>query len=176
MMRARYIKQLIAKHAIANKLKPEWTIRQIILFGRKFGFTPALRPNLSMVESKLNTASYKDMIKNELIKEHLQNDTISFNHRTKEWLDEADAKLYKIKKENVQNARDVFDSEIIDVDQIANASSSKVKRGFLEYEKEYCNKLTLPVENDMRNEFSWIRDMCRSIQIKIQPEELVEGK
>lgn len=176
MMRARYIKQLIAKHTSVSKFKPEWTTRQIIVFARKFGFTPALHPNPSTEETKSNPSTYKDVIKNELIKEHLQNDTISFNHRIKEWLDVAEAKLLKIRKENVSVADDILDTEIIDVDDLSDTTSSSTKMKYLDCKEEYSNKLVLPVENNLQNEFSWIRDLCRGLQIKIQPEELVEGR
>lgn len=177
-LRAKYIKVLLSKHPTVSKFTPEWTTRQIVVFARNFCFTPALYPPLSETNtaSKLTTASYKDIIKDELIREHLQNDTISFNHRIRNWLNDADTKLYKIRKESVQNDKPILNSEVIIVDDEVDAlNSSKDKVALLESKEENLSKDILPVKNDMQNEYLWVRDICRNLQIKYQPEEIIEG-
>lgn len=117
----------------------------------------------------------KQMIQSEINREHLLNDTISFNHSVNVWLAKTEDSLNT--EDTKQKYRLSIDDEIIIVDDDDNdmASADKQKRA------DNKNILTKPmaellVPDSLRTECSWIVDICRSVQLKLQQEEIVDGK
>lgn len=121
----------------------------------------------------------KNIIKSELMREHLQNDSISFNRPINDWLAEAEQNLDSKKPTGHIGASHNAGEEIINVDYIESVANKEERGG-----RPVCDssvlpgvgKLYLPIETRLQDEASWVADVCRDVQIRLQPEEIVEGK
>lgn len=116
----------------------------------------------------------KNIIKSELMREHLQNDSISFNHPIIKWLDEVEQKMKTKKHDRSECDSDNASEEICVVDVIENVANKNDRLN--DSSVINAGKLYLPVEARFQNESSWITDVCRDVQFRLQPEEIVEGK
>lgn len=156
---------MTSKHESLREFS-KWSTRDIVLFGRWFGYTPNTVQNLqnSKVKNE-NEPNVRDMVKSELLKEHLQNDTISFNTKITKWLDETEENVSKgfIKK---------LDESIVIVDDDDEGEMLKNKTSPLKMKK---NLVQLPIQGE-HDEIMWINEVCRRTQIRFEQEEIVEGE
>lgn len=164
-MRAKYVNRLIAKH-VALKNLPKWSTKEVLLFGRWFGYTPPSLFNSSSSSTNMeNDQNVRDIVKSQLMKEHLQNDVISFNTKVLKWVAGVEENADKCQKQT-------NDEEIIIVDdQIDDVSNKK----FTSPTKANNNSLQLPIQSGF-DEIMWINEVCRRTQIRFQPEEIEEGE
>lgn len=180
-LRAKYVNRLIQQHPDLLAPGAYWTTKQLIIFGRKFGYTPAHVPTTGDQSSKSTKSAtsskstdLKQMIQTEINREHLMNDTISFNHSVNVWLAKA-ADSLKTDDTKHKFRLSIDDDEGIVVDDDDNASAEKQKLADIKAtEKKPVAELLVP--DNLRTECSWIVDICRSVQLKLQPEEIVNGK
>lgn len=144
---------------------PKWSTRETVLYGRWFGYTP--RSVFSHLNSGVKDGSsqnVRDIVKSELMREHLESDVISFNRKLVKWIDEWDSN-------GVNGLKQATNEPIIVVDELdddkteakhANASTSD-------------NKLVqLPIQKGI-DEIMWINDTCRKMQIRFDEEEIASG-
>lgn len=160
-LRAKHISRLVQKHDSLREFQ-KWSTKDIVLFGRWFGYTPQSVFNLqkSTVQSEQNV---RDMVKSELIREHLQNDTISFNKKLTKWIDEVE--------ETSKNVKELMDDEIIIVDDEETDDQLKKDSSPLKF-GENCIHLPLQSGHD---ELMWINEEFRKMQIRFGQEEIIEG-
>lgn len=154
-----------------------WTTKQIILFARTYGYSPTPTVDATPSENK-DDIELKNMIKSELMREHLRNDSISFNRPITDWLAEAERNLDTRKQDGTKCDSGNAIEEIVIVDDIECVSKreSYVGRQLIESSAVEAKKLHLPIETRFQDECSWITDVCRDAQIRLQSEEIVEGK
>lgn len=168
--------RLLSKHITFRAIA--WTTKQIILFARTYGYSPMPSVDATPSDNK-DKSELKSIIKSELMREHLQNDSISFNRPIIDWLDKAEQNLETRKHDGkVGDVEDTIEEMII-VDDIGSGEpnegkqlSSRLNAG----STVDAGKLHLPIDARFQEESSWITDICRDVQIRLQPEEIVEGK
>lgn len=150
-----------------------WTTKQIIVFARTYGYSPM--PISDVIQSANKDGSeLKEIVKSELLREHLQNDSISFNRPIVGWLTEAERNLESRKRESNDGDHEHTMDEIViidDVESVANKQENQLN----DAHAIEAGKLYLPIETRFQDECSWITDMCRDVQTRLQPEEIVEG-
>lgn len=131
----------------------------------------------AMPSENQDDSELKNIIKSELMREHLQNDSISFNHPIINWLGEAEQKLETKKHDRSESGSDNASEEIIVVDDIENVANKDDRCSRLNDSNVIgTGKLHLPIEMRFQDESSWITDVCRDVQFRLQPEEITEGK
>lgn len=106
------------------------------------------------------------MVKSELIREHLQNDTISFNTRLTNWIENVEGTRTK-------SAFKSFDNQIVIVD---DDDDDDCKGKVTEHKSKDSGFSHLLIDNKFQTELSWINDICRRLQIRFEPEAITEGK
>lgn len=156
----------------------------MVQFARKFGYTPldTIATKNKKSPAELNPSplpvskptDLKQIIKTEINREHLQNDTISFNHAVNVWIAKAEDRLQTgdIKKRPLFIEDDVIIVDDIDTKFDQRKCSSSVKCNKLEGE----SNALLPIPDHLQNEFSYVTDVCRDVQVKLEPVEIVEGR
>lgn len=107
----------------------------------------------------------REMVKSELIREHLENDVISFNTKLVKWMENAEENVTKDFKLQ-------FDENIDVVDEDGDGELDKHRISPLKSDK---NCLQMPIESG-HDEVLWINEICRRMQIRFDQEEIVEGK
>lgn len=140
--------------------------REIIIFGRRFGYTPA---NTMTINNKLqnNENPLKDMIKQHMKEEQFQNVTLTYDNKIKGFIKQYDD---LIKKYSITSTRPL---EYVDIDgddeepNIESESEPTVETG---------NKLVLDVSKIMESGGMLVNDICRDIRIKLDKEEIANGK
>lgn len=138
------------------------------MYGRWFGYTPQsvfkVKTPSSTTESSENV---RDIVKSEIMREHLQNDIISFNTRLRNWITETET--IEMKHLN----RKIGD-QIIEIDiDIENDEGSEQKEPSPKKVNNNC--IQLPIVKGS-NEVMWINEVCRKMQIRFGQEEIVDGK
>lgn len=155
---------MASKHTSLKELL-KWSTKDIVLFGRWFGYTPKSVQNLQNSTIKTeNEANVRENVKSELMKEHLQNNTISFNTKITKWLDEMDKNVSKGLIKSMDNSIIVVDEDEDELKQ-KNTSPLKINR----------NLLQLPIQSG-HDVIMWINDICRRTQTRFEQEEIVEGE
>lgn len=100
-----------------------------------------------------------------MIREHLQNDVISFNTRLTNWLDQ-------IEENSKTIITKVHDDEVVVVDGDAMHLERKSGKSKI---SASLSCLHLPIESSYEKELMWINDISRRSQIKFGSEEIVQG-
>lgn len=154
---------MILKHESVKDLR-QWSTKDIILFGRWFRYTPQSVVQQSSVKMEAPEHNVREIVKSELIREHLQNDIISFNKKLTKWIDDVE--------ENVTKGmlRSLHDDIIVVDDEDANGEDKKYTSPL----KTNKNCMQLPIQ--CQNEVLWINEVCRRTQIRFGQEEIVEGE
>lgn len=124
-------------------------------------------------DSTRDDSELKNIIKTELMREHLQNDTISFNRSIVDWIASAERQLDTENPDKHHIA--VAAEEIVIVDDDEGAADIRVCRPSNGDNVTDAGKTYLPMETDYLNESSWITEICRDAQIRLQSEEVVKG-
>lgn len=152
-----------------------WNTKEVVLYGRWFGYTPYFYSNVDSAAtdsesvSECDQQNFKDIVKTELIWEHLQNDDISFNTCLVNWIEDVEKNIWtKTKKED--------DDTIIDVVDDGDSTRIDTKHIKTEYASSTEHKVHLPIEPKYQEELSLINDIYRSTQTKFEPEEIIEGR
>ncbi|KAG4076946.1 hypothetical protein HA402_015933 [Bradysia odoriphaga] len=161
--RAKFALRMIQQHPDL-KGQSFWITREIIIFGRRFGYTPAVTLSKQLPN---NENPIKDMIKQHIKEEQLKNVTITFNDRVKDFLQKYDdlTKTYSI------SATDPL--EIVDVD---GSGSEPIDMDFNSRRSEISgDKLVLDVNKIIHDAGMLVNDMCHNIRIKLEKEEIVDG-
>lgn len=170
-LRAKYINTLVSKHKHLINFK-KWSTKEIIIYGRWYGYTPqsTIIRNAPVQQAEPNV---RDMIKSELIREHLQNDTISFNTRMNNWIQVIEETTLK----GSNSAFKTIEDQIIVVDDDDRNDSDETKKSINQLTQQKQSNLThLLTDNRYQNELMWINDICRRSQIRFEPEQIEEGK
>lgn len=168
-LRAKYINRLVKRHPNTNISTQVWTTKQIVQYARKFGFTPpSIRIDGNQVSSTETSSNLKELIQSEINREHLQNDTISFNTIVSSWISKTEDQfqINGCKAFSKSN-----DDDIIDVDNIDSESDAPAKKNV-----DNNTSLELRTNDTLQMECAWVTEICHSAQIKLQPEEIVPGK
>ncbi len=142
--------------------------REIIIFGRRFGYTPANTVTLNKHHPNTEN-SFKDIIKQHIKEEQLKNVTITYNEKIKDFLKKYDdlTKLYKVPSTGPP--------EIIDID--GDDENAKIQLDAKQSETfSTGDKLVLDVNKIMNAGGMLVNDICHDIQINLDKEEIVEGK
>lgn len=163
-LRAKHINRLIAKHKKLSAFN-RWTAKEIILYGRWYGYTPqsVITKPVSDTDAEDNV---RDMIKTELLREHLQNDTISFNTRLTHWID-------NFEETRMKGFNKFCSNEIIVVDDDGETDLLEKTSGKTKSDKQVSQ---LFIGNRFHDESMWTSDICRRLQIHLEPEEICDGK
>lgn len=107
------------------------------------------------------------------MREHLQNDTISFNRSIFDWIGSAERRLDTENPDKHHIA--VAAEEIVIVNDDEGAADERVCRPSNGDNVTDAGKTYLPMETEYLNESSWITEICRDAQIRLQSEEVVKG-
>lgn len=156
---------MLQQHPDLNN-QPSWMPREIIIFGRKFGFTP-VNILTNGTNKQLQNNPFKDMIKQHIKEERLKNMTITFNNKIHDFIKQHDdlIRAYEIPSSTP--------SELIDIEgdnEPQNIKSDKKPA------KANGDKLVLDVNKIMQSGGTLVNDICNDIQIKLHQEEIVDGK
>lgn len=144
-----------------------WMPREIIIFGRRFGFTPAnIVTTVTNKHLQNNKDPIKDMIKQHIKEEQLKNMTITFNNKINDFIKEHDdiIRTYSITSSSPMELVDIEG----DNEQPPNTEEKP--------EQSNSDKLVLDVNKIMQSGGMLVNDICKDIQIKLHQEEIVEGK
>lgn len=143
-----------------------WMTREIIIFGRRFGYTPA---NVVAVTKPLpnNENPFKDMIKQHIKDEQLKNVTITYDDRVKDFLKKYDdlTRTHAITPADAVEIVDVDGSGCEASEMNLNSSQSEISG----------DKLVLDVNKIVHDAGTLVNDMCHNIRIKLEKEEIVDG-
>lgn len=164
-LRAKYVSRLVAKHATLSKL-PKWSTKEIILFGRWFGYIPQSVFNINKSKNMATTQNAQNNeVKSEMPLEHSHTDVISFNTKLLKWIEGVEDAAMKCMIQSIDEQILVVDEN--EDDDTHNKSTSPMKTN--------NNCMQLPIENGL-SEIMWINEVCRKMQIRFEPEEIIEGK
>lgn len=149
------------------KNEPSWMPKEIIVFGRRFGYTP-VNTFTSMTNTQLQNNPLKDLIKQHIKEERLKNITITFNNKINDFIKQYDdlTLTYSITSSSSP-------LEIIDVDGETETPTIELKAKPTQVTSD---KLVFDVNKIMQSGGMLVNDICNDIHIKLQPEEIVEGK
>lgn len=164
-LRAKYINRLVAQHATLKRFR-KWTTKEIVLYGRWFGYTPQCVFNLKRLSIKTeDSENVRDIVKSEIMREHLQNDIISFNTNLKNWISQIESNEIKCVNQKIGE-------QIIDID-IENDEESDQREISPKKANNHCMQLPIVKGSD---EIMWINEVSRKMQIRFDQEEIVDGK
>lgn len=150
------------------KTKTIWTTKEIILFARKFAYSPKIQSLSYKEEEDYNENSLKEMIKKEIKREKLSMiSSTSYNHDIYEWLSEFSKKVISVKDE----------VEVINVDDDDEVEDNVVKnRKFVSPQK--CidgSKTVMSLKYGLETEGAWVTELCSEISINLKAEEIIKG-
>lgn len=171
-MRAKYIRRLISQHSDLMSF-PMWTTKQILLFARSLGYSFYTQLPIQRGSTQSTEENLKEIIMSEIRSEHLKNDSISFNRRISDWITEAEQKNKLQHKHD--GIEDTATDELLIVDVNSDNNHSTIHHHINDLNIGNKDKLYLPIPNEFQEEYSWITDICRNLQIQFKPEELVKG-
>lgn len=156
--------RLVAKHHTLKEIQ-KWSTKQIVLFGRWFGYTPASVFRLQdPIKTENNNQNIREIVKSEIMRENLQNNAISFNTNLVEWIEGIEASETKCLSV-------LADEKFIIVDNVIEECEN-----FTSPHPLYSNNcLQFPIENGS-NEIRWINELCRKMQVRFEQEEIVDGE
>lgn len=148
------------------KTKTIWTTKEIILFARKFAYSPKIQYLTYKEDEDYNENSIKEMIKKEIKREKLTMiSSTSYNHDIYEWLNEFSSKIISVKDEieviNVDDddvEEDVFNTKFV--------SPQKCIEGL---------KTVMTLKPDLESEGTWVTQLCNDISINLKSEEIIKG-
>lgn len=151
------------------KTKTIWTTKEIILFARKFAYSPKIQNVTYKEEEDYNENSIKEMIKKEIKREKLTMiSSTSYNHDIYEWLNEFSKKVIPVKDEV-----EVINVDDDDVEEdVLNGKNNK----FVSPQK--CidgSKTTMALKYDLETEGAWVSQLCSDISINLKSEEIIKG-
>lgn len=156
--------KLVAKHQTLKEMQ-KWSTKEVVLFGRWFGYTPVSVFRIQNSIKKEESLNIRDIVKSEIMREHLQNDAISFNTKLVKWIEGVEESEMKCLNQS-------FDEKFINVDSEIEEIPDKKFTSPLKTNK---NCLQLPIENGL-GEITWINEVCRKMQVRFEQEEIVEGE
>lgn len=143
-----------------------WMTREIIIFGRRFGYTPANAFTLNKQQLENNQNPFKDMIKQHIKGEQLKNVTITYNSKIKDFMKKYDDLT------NTHSITSTGPVEIVDVDGDEETPNLEFKTK----PTQVCgDKLVLDVNKIIQTGGTLVNDICHDIQIKLYKEEIVDG-
>lgn len=151
------------------KTKTIWTTKEIILFARKFAYSPKIQSLTYKEDEDYNENSLKEIIKKEIKREKLSMiSSTSYNHDIYEWLNEVSKKIISVKDE----------IEVINVDDcdFVEDKSNLVNGKFISPQK--CidgSKTVMALQNDLEREGAWVTELCSDISINLKSEEIIKG-
>lgn len=136
------------------------------MYGRWFGYTPQSVFNLKLASAKAeNAENVRDIVKSEIMREHLQNDIISFNSNLKNWMMQVESNEMKCLNQKLDDTVKIDIEHADDESNQNNISPKKANNHWME----------LPIAK-RSNEVMWINEVCRKMQIRFGQEEIVDGK
>lgn len=163
--RAKYINRLVAKHPTLKGFR-KWTTKEVVLYGRWFGYTPQSVFKLKTPSITTdNPENVRDIVKSELMREHLQNDIISFNARLRRWMSQVETNEMKCLNQKLGD-------QIVDID-IENDDGADPKEISPKKANDHCMQLPIVKGAD---ELLWINEVCRKMEIRFGQEEIVDGE
>lgn len=164
-VRAKFVHNLLKNHNTL-KTKKIWTTKEIILFARKFAYSPKIQFLTYKEEEDYNENSIKEMIKKEIKREKLTMiSSTSYNHDIYEWLNEFSKKIISVKDE----------VEVINVDD-DDVEEDLVNNKFVSPQK--CidgSKTVMALKYDLETEGAWVSQLCSDISINLKTEEIIKG-
>lgn len=151
------------------KTKTIWTTKEIILFARKFAYSPKIQHLTYKEDEDYNENSIKEMIKKEIKREKLTMiSSTSYNHDIYEWLNEFSKKVISVKEEveviNVDD--DDVEGDVMNGKNIKFVSPQKCIDG---------TKTVMALKNDLETEGAWVSQLCSDISINLKSEEIIKG-
>lgn len=156
---------MVAQHPTLKEIG-KWSTKEIILYGRWFGYTPQSVLNVKTASIKTeNSENVRDIVKSAIMREHLQNDIISFNTNLQKWMAQVDANERKYLHPEI-------DEQIINID-IENDEDAEQMNVSPKKANHLGGYLPIGRESD---EIMWINEVCRKMQIRFDQEEIVDGK
>lgn len=169
--RAKYIQRLCKKHKkfenVADKM---WTTKEILLFARRLGHTPAFIENDA---NQCDNIELKTIIQSEIKREQLNSDTVTLRTMVTDWL---------TKMENItvatqyHNDHDDDDNLVINIDECDDNKIRKSNANIcVEQQMPRNNMQWLRIDDNISKESTWVSDICRDIQIYLAPEEICKG-
>lgn len=176
--RSKHIYRLLKQHKDLQTF-PAWTTKEIVVFARKFGYTPTFTGNWSIKsEVKVKPATQNNLssiIKKQIKRERLKTDTLSFSNRITDWI----SNCSNLEKGIMSDVGNVDDDDIICVDDIPECRKQiKLEPDLVASSKTTAadvNKQWMPIEASISKEITWVTDVCREIEINLHPEEIVKG-
>lgn len=162
--RAKFVLRMIQQHPDLKTQLP-WVTREVILFGRRFGYTPA---NTVTVNKPLQSSdTLKDLIKQHMKAEQLKNVTLTYNNKVSDFIEKYDnlTRTYSITSTGPL--------EIVDVDGANETPNIDQKTKLTQ---PCSDELVLDVNKIMQSGGMLVNDICHDIQIKLEKEEIVDGK
>lgn len=161
--RAKFVLRMLQQHPDL-KSQLSWLTREVIIFGRRFGYTPA---NAFTVHKQLqsNENQLKDMIKQHIKAEQLKNVTITYNNKIKDFLQKYDdlTSTCAIPSTGSLEFVDVDGDETPNVEVKTNPTQVG------------GDKLVLDVNKIIQSGGQLVNDVCHDIQISLDKEEIVDG-
>lgn len=173
---------MVIKHKDLESF-PKWTTKEIVIFARQFGYTPPIKmqsPFSIAIQSTLemeleNPAQLSNIIKKEIKRERMMyHRSISYNSRISNWINQ----WFDCRKnqKHVSGSYRLNENDIINVDDIDDF----IKQPKIKLEPNVNHNInektqeTILLSSD--TDGAWISKICQDVQVKLKPEEIIEGK
>lgn len=147
---------------------PSWTTKEIIQYARWHSYTPTSLFETIKPKSDADK-NVHEMVRTELEREQSQCNVISLNAQVKNWLETFETQTKSTDKL-------IADNEIINVDEYIDDALDKNHTQQSKRTQLVNGATVYPIPNALSTETMWINDICRRLQINLQPELLVEGE
>lgn len=179
-LRGKYISRLIATHSCFSKQSESlnsriWTTREVVLFARLHAYTPVINENINIIKNG-NTNStdlLSSLVKDEIKRENqLCFKTITPHNKVSDWANETWSNINRYFDENDHEL--IIDVENVDddVSEEMNAQTSYINTSPLKYKS---GKVWFPIRKNLEYGANFVQTTCQEAQIRLQPEEIING-
>lgn len=148
------------------KSQQHWTTREIILFARQYGYTPTLK----QANTKKST-NLTDLIQKEIKREIIEQHSLTNSKRIYNYIDECNLSI----KQTLKTDSNEFDVVAIDVVNDYDGLDSIIKRVVKTEKLDQNDKIKLSIPMELDKEHRLVSNLCETIQVKLEPEEIVPG-
>lgn len=176
-LRAKYVTRQLQQHPSLRASTKMWTTKQLVQFGRIFGYTPSQTASQATASESKPSADLRQMIQSEINREHLHNETITLNHMVKAWISKTEDAMRTDHDSKIGVRAPVDDELIVVDDDEATAVNVKTEAtGTAGNGVTMGNKGYLRLPENRQTECSFVDEICRSAEIKLQPEAVANGE
>lgn len=183
-LRAKLINKWLKKKFNAESIESQlWTTKEIMLYAKRYGYTPTILSTSNIQSTNTSTSTDKDNIKNlvekeiKKEKEEIRKNTLTLNHDIYNWM--SDYVTQKISAMGIESETIDVETDDSSNDNMKNLNSKNVIKSKYEMQGNIKNgrtlKLWVPLASSLESDGDVVAEMCDDIGIRLDSEEIVDN-